>query len=453
MKKITFLLIGIITLCFSFSAKAQCDYTLEMNDSWGDGWNGNTMDVLVNGTPVLDDVTFTGTDGSPAGEQMLMTFTVNDGDEVTTLWNGGGTYGTETSYRILDVNGIQVGVGSQTSITTPIIASCVVCTPPAASIDGVSNVDCGLGTFDFTIDVTSLGGAGSVLITNSIGMPDVTVTATGIASFVGFPTDTVFDLTLVDDEDTACDFVFNSLILYCPPANDDCSNAMSVVPSATGSPVWYTGTTNGTTPSGEVTDADISCANATSFGDGRDAWYSVEVPLSGEITITTQASAGSALDDTVMVVYAGSCGSLDASAEIACNDDATDLFSEVVLTAADGITPGQILLVRIHEYGSGANLEGDYEISATAADPTLSVASFESETFTYFPNPVNDKLSLRAQNTIQNVSVYNMLGQEVLRTAPNALESDIDMSELSNGAYIANVTINNTTKAIRIIKQ
>ena len=27
------------------SVNAGCNYTVQDNDSWGDGWNGNTMDV------------------------------------------------------------------------------------------------------------------------------------------------------------------------------------------------------------------------------------------------------------------------------------------------------------------------------------------------------------------------------------------------------------------------
>ena len=38
MKKITFALLAVIIFAFSFSAKAQCDYTIELSDAWGDGW-------------------------------------------------------------------------------------------------------------------------------------------------------------------------------------------------------------------------------------------------------------------------------------------------------------------------------------------------------------------------------------------------------------------------------
>ena len=66
---------------------------------------------------------------------------------------------------------------------------------------------------------------------------------------------------------------------------------------------------------------------------------------------------------------------------------------------------------------------------------------------------MKNELSLKAQNTIQNVSVFNMLGQEVLRATPNTLESNLDMNGLSQGAYFVQVTINNVTETVRILKQ
>ena len=62
-------------------------------------------------------------------------------------------------------------------------------------------------------------------------------------------------------------------------------------------------------------------------------------------------------------------------------------------------------------------------------------------------------LSLEAQNNIQNVSVYNMLGQEVVRVSPNVVETQLDMSALQVGAYFVKVTINNATKTIKVLKK
>lgn len=81
-------------------------YTLHEMDSFGDGWNGNTIDVLVDGVVVLDDVTLL--DGFDGTE----TFTVIEGATVTTVWNGGGSFSGEVSYEILDQNSVVVGTGN-----------------------------------------------------------------------------------------------------------------------------------------------------------------------------------------------------------------------------------------------------------------------------------------------------------------------------------------------------
>lgn len=84
----------------------------------------------------------------------------------------------------------------------------------------------------------------------------------------------------------------------------------------------------------------------------------------------------------------------------------------------------------------------------------LSTPQLEGEVaFTYYPNPVKNTLTLSAQNTIENVTMYNMLGREVLRATPNAVDSDLDMSTLQTGTYFVKVTIANITQTIRVIKQ
>lgn len=86
-------------------------------------------------------------------------------------------------------------------------------------------------------------------------------------------------------------------------------------------------------------------------------------------------------------------------------------------------------------------------------EDNLSVGNLEDESsFSYFPNPVKNTLKLKAQNTIEQVSIYNMLGQEVLRATPNNVDSTIDMSSLQSGAYFVKVTIQNVTKTVRVMK-
>jgi len=72
--------------------------------------------------------------------------------------------------------------------------------------------------------------------------------------------------------------------------------------------------------------------------------------------------------------------------------------------------------------------------------------------FTFFPNPVNNVLTIKAQASIDSITVYNMLGQTVVRSTPNTNDSTVDMSLLQSGAYFVQVSINNTLKTVRVIK-
>ena len=51
-----YLIICLSIFCFGESS-AQCTHTLNMYDSFGDGWNGSSVDVTVNGTVVVASAT------------------------------------------------------------------------------------------------------------------------------------------------------------------------------------------------------------------------------------------------------------------------------------------------------------------------------------------------------------------------------------------------------------
>ncbi|WP_452227189.1 T9SS type A sorting domain-containing protein [Lacinutrix cladophorae] len=87
-------------------------------------------------------------------------------------------------------------------------------------------------------------------------------------------------------------------------------------------------------------------------------------------------------------------------------------------------------------------------------DSSLSVADNNSfEAFKYYPNPVRNTLTVEAKNTISNISIYNIVGQQVHSMAPNSLKSSVSMNELNNGVYFVTVTINSVQKTFKIIKK
>ena len=76
-----------------FGAPTSCDWMLELNDSWGDGWNGSQMTVNVNGTSTAYTI--------PTGTQFLVNLPLNAGDVLTFTYSPGG-YENEVDFILYD---------------------------------------------------------------------------------------------------------------------------------------------------------------------------------------------------------------------------------------------------------------------------------------------------------------------------------------------------------------
>jgi len=73
--------------------------------------------------------------------------------------------------------------------------------------------------------------------------------------------------------------------------------------------------------------------------------------------------------------------------------------------------------------------------------------------FIYFPNPVADVLALSNVNEIQQVNVYNLLGQSVYSTRVTGTSIEINLSALLPGVYLVKVTSSEKEKVIKIVKE
>ncbi|MDQ7918361.1 GEVED domain-containing protein [Mesonia sp. MT50] len=82
----------------------------------------------------------------------------------------------------------------------------------------------------------------------------------------------------------------------------------------------------------------------------------------------------------------------------------------------------------------------------------LSVNTQVFENLSFYPNPVKNQLTLKAGKQIENVEIYNLLGQNVLRNMPNSLEAQLNTDHLQAGVYLMKVTIHKSTKTFKIVK-
>ncbi len=93
----------------------------------------------------------------------------------------------------------------------------------------------------------------------------------------------------------------------------------------------------------------------------------------------------------------------------------------------------------------------DYNVTVTL--PNVATNTFSSTNFKFGPNPVKNVLEMSYDKNITNISVINLLGQEVLVSKANATNATIDLSSLTAGAYMVKVSADNEVKSIKVIKE
>jgi hypothetical protein len=106
----------------------QCDYTFNLFDSYGDGWNGATMQIIQNGVVVATIGT-----GFITGTTFTTTVALCDTYGIEVFWNNGGGYPTECGLEILDAFNNQLyyqQVLDALLVGTTLYTGTVNCTPP-----------------------------------------------------------------------------------------------------------------------------------------------------------------------------------------------------------------------------------------------------------------------------------------------------------------------------------
>ncbi len=70
----------------------------------------------------------------------------------------------------------------------------------------------------------------------------------------------------------------------------------------------------------------------------------------------------------------------------------------------------------------------------------------------YYPNPTADFVNFKADNSIEKITLFNLLGDEVLSNEVNAQNFKMDISMLTAGTYFAKLESNLQLKTLKLIK-
>lgn len=91
--------------------------------------------------------------------------------------------------------------------------------------------------------------------------------------------------------------------------------------------------------------------------------------------------------------------------------------------------------------------------SVVIVDTVLGTNDFDATSISTYPNPVTSTFTINSQEVISSVSIFNVLGQQVINQTPDTLNFVVDFSNLTAGLYMANIATQSGSKTVKVIKK
>lgn len=226
---------------------------------------------------------------------------------------------------------------------------------------------------------------------------------------------------------------------------------------------WSNGTANHTVEilesSTVVDNIDFTAATAASVNPGENLTVEFEYTLSEvrhvkaglAIYTTGGAYVGNAMVDGAEV------------AEYFSNEPATTttpVQQTAIISIPAGITPtsglaaDEVYMVVVTIYNTDWSYLTDKKNAITVNDPLSISGSLAASELNVYPNPATDEVHVSYPGTITSVKVYSASGSEISAEATvldNGLVK-INTSNLEKGAYILNVSTNEGTASVKLMK-
>jgi hypothetical protein len=86
-------------------------------------------------------------------------------------------------------------------------------------------------------------------------------------------------------------------------------------------------------------------------------------------------------------------------------------------------------------------------------DGNLSVSDTNIDGFNYFYSPQSQNLTISATENFSSITIFNVLGQQVVNKNLSSTNEVINLSSLKSGVYIANVVANGQTTTFKLAKR
>lgn len=339
-------------------------------------------------------------------------------------------------------------------------------------------------TDGYVVEVYESGTTTTAVFTDTLAAGVATANITGLDS------DTDYDVYVTSDcgnGDTATSTVATFTTLTCDAVTDVDVSAITQTTatvdwtaSATASDgyevnVYESGTTTLVTT--ESVAAGITTVAVTGL-DSNTAYDVVVTSDCGDVTVdadavtfTTEAFVCDAVTDvvvsdidvtTVTVTWTASATAVDGYIvnvyeEGADTDTDTAVFTETVaagvttvdVTGLESLTSYDVYV--ISDCGNGETAVSDVVTFTT--DDIASVGDFNFVKLTLYPNPVSTDLNISAAKVIDEVQVFNILGQHVMTQKSNNTEVTLDVTRLPSATYVLKVSVEGVMSTAKFVKK
>ena len=259
--------------------------------------------------------------------------------------------------------------------------ACATCINPAAEYTVID--DCANGDqFLIDVNITSMGDADSLTISDNYSTNTEQTTTTGIVQMGPYPFLTDIVITTSNDQDVNCVINSNPIQLFaCPPENDNCSGAIQIEANDGGECISSgSGTLVAATPSSEANTCDGSADD--------DVWFQFTA-VSENHAISLSNIVGDT-QDLYHVLYQGDdCGNLT---QIYCSDDEN--------STANDLSVGENYFVRVYSYTANELSNLTFDICVFTVPPPI----FTSTTLYSVEELVTDVLIDSECNQSFNIS-------------------------------------------------
>jgi hypothetical protein len=331
--------------------RAQCcDYKITMQDSYGDGWNGATLEVFVNGISV-------GAYSAINSGNTVVISVCND--DVLSLNYTSGNYENENSYSLQNPSWSILFQDGPNPATGNVYSEVVTCFSTCCNYKLTMQDGYGDGWNGATLEV----------LVNDISVGTYSAIGTGNAVDIPVCNDDVLSLTYSPgnyEEENSYVLQDASLnVLFQEVSSPAVGNVYSGIVNCN-APVLP-----GIHPCEAIPIDSFECISADNTGypgtiftpncswfQGGDMWYVIEIPASGSLSIETLSGS---INDTGIAAWTGSdCSSLSI---VGCDDDGGEGYLSF-LPLYD-FTPGDLLYIQAWKWGGGS---GSFQICLTALE-------------------------------------------------------------------------------------